>query len=234
MIASRAKRPSRGPQGSPTEVVDLHTRPVRLLRRPGRANSLRWCYRPARAAGSARAAWLLLGRSSHHPGARSTAADDPFRTEAATSIAPSKGSAMLIVVRRGSWRCACSRGFKRTISKHADCRFPHGWRRARGALAAQTDDAGQRRENRRVDDTRRLLLVRCGSQIGGSGRFRTPGAERRSTPLRAARQPDVGGAAIGVVLCCEPFVVRVRIREQVIVGRSSRRMTPMGAARRGK
>ena len=40
-------------------------------------------FRPQRAAGPARAAWLLLGRSSHHVAPRNMAARDCFRTRAA-------------------------------------------------------------------------------------------------------------------------------------------------------
>jgi hypothetical protein len=52
------------------------------------------------------------------------ARDFRTRTEAVTSPGPSKSCAMLIVVRRGSARRACSLGFRPIPSKRVGCRSP--------------------------------------------------------------------------------------------------------------
>jgi hypothetical protein len=91
---------------------------------------------------SRRVSWrLLLVPRSHLTGSKPGAEGCWNRTKGATAFGPSKGCAMLIVVRRSNARSACSLGFKPILSKRADCRSPaDGGVHAGGGVAVKKDE----------------------------------------------------------------------------------------------
>ncbi len=152
---SPASSPRRSGTYSPTTSLMTLPRPCRTTRRPEQSSApaMPRCHsRPERAAGSARAAWLLLGRSSHQRGAHSTTADNRFRTNPATP-GPSRraaGSAQLAESRTDATGCrssamptqSCSASTALRLRSVASVRARSGCRqRDRPTLASPTVEA---------------------------------------------------------------------------------------------
>ena len=104
------------------------------------------------------------------------------------AFGPSKGCAMLIVVRRSNAWSACSRGFKPILSKRADCRSP-----ADGGVHAGGDGAVEKDDVREQWRGRRPLLPWSKGELSIGRRAReTAGLGRQTSSALIADQREPG------------------------------------------